>query len=92
MSGEIVMAALSGAVVASNAAVLWRLRNHSRTRLLRGATAISRHLGVNAKHAQHLHLQRQLPTFQIPGDGAMHATSSALDEWLELEATRTLRS
>jgi hypothetical protein len=51
--------------------------------LLRGAAAIAEHLGMTPKEVEHMHRQRLLPTFRLPGDSAPHATVGALREWRE---------
>ena len=58
--------------------------------VLRGAAAIGAHLGIGARQVDHLHRQRQLPTFRLPPDSAVHATVAGLDDWRSLEASRPM--
>jgi hypothetical protein len=58
--------------------------------VMRGAEAIGQHLGVTPGQAQHLHQQRHLPTFHLPGDSAPCATAGGLDEWRQLATAEAL--
>lgn len=51
-------------------------------RLLRGATAISEHLGMTPAAVMHRHRAGSIPTFRI--GGTPFATPTALDEWSAL--------
>lgn len=85
MTGAAPVIAACAAVIASNAAVLWRMRCQRRSpRLLRGSSAIARRLRLSTGQVENLHNTGQLPTFRMPGDTAPHATTAALDEWRRL--------
>jgi len=47
--------------------------------VLRGAAAISAHLGMAVDHVEQLHASRAIPTFALHGE--VCATVAGLDEW-----------
>lgn len=64
----------------------------SRPVVLQGGKAIGAHLGIAPKQAQHLHDQRHIPSFRLPGDPAPQATVGSLDEWRQLPGAAALAS